>query len=157
MFGSLRAQRTALVPLFKLLDRSVEVKQKVDDILDMSKAVVAPVGHPDVGPNPGWGEENVPAMFRPLLFSPEVTLVQEVLVLTTSLQKSLARYKMEACERAALNREHTNMYQSLADLTNNTSDTIRIFMRLYAVSLFNQRSLVKQKMAPSSGWTSVRF
>ena len=48
MFGSLRAQRSALVLLFKLLDTIVEVKQKVDDTLDMSKAVVAPVGHPDV-------------------------------------------------------------------------------------------------------------
>ena len=69
----------------------------MDDTLDMSKAVVAPVGHPDVGPNPGWGEENVPAMFRPLLFSPKVTLVQEdeELVLTTSLQKSLTGYKLK--------------------------------------------------------------
>ena len=59
----------------------------MDDTLDMSKAVVAPVGHPDVAPNPGWGEENVPAMFRLLLFSPEVTLVREdeELDLTTSL------------------------------------------------------------------------
>ena len=54
---------------------------------------------------------------------------------------------MEACEKAALNREHTNMYRSLADLANSTSDAIRIFMCLYAVSDFNQRSLVKQKMA----------
>ena len=77
MFGSLKAQRTTLVLLFKLLDRIVEVKQKVDDTLDMIKAVVAPFSHPDVGPNPGWGEENVPAMFRPLLSSPEVTFVQE--------------------------------------------------------------------------------
>ena len=53
MFGSLRAQRSALVPLFKLLDTIVEVKQKVDDTLDMSKAVIAPVGHPDAAPNPG--------------------------------------------------------------------------------------------------------
>ena len=52
MFGSLKAQRTTLVPLFKLLDRLVEVKQKVDDTLDMSKAVIAPVCHPDVAPNP---------------------------------------------------------------------------------------------------------
>ena len=129
----------------------------MDDTLDMNKAVVAPVGYLGVAHNPGWGEKNVPAMFRPLLFSPEVMFVQEVLVLTTSLQKSLAGYKMEACERAALNREHANMYRSLADLTNNTSDTIRIFMRLYAVSDFNQRSLVKQKMAPSSGRTPIRF
>ena len=69
MFGSLKAQRTALVPLFKLLDRIVEVKQKVDDTLDMSKAVVALVG-----PNPGWGEKNVPAMFTSWLSSPKVTL-----------------------------------------------------------------------------------
>ena len=73
----------------------MEVKQKVDDTLDISKAIIAPVGHPDVAPNPSWGEENVPAMFRPLLFSPKVTLVQEdeKLVLTTSLQKSLTGYR----------------------------------------------------------------
>ena len=53
---------------------------------------------------------------------------------------------MEASERAALNREHANMYRSLADLTNNTSDGIQIFMRLYAVSNFNQCRLVKQMM-----------
>ena len=53
MFGSLKDQRTALVPLFRLLDRLVEVKQKVDDTLDMSKAVIAPVSHPDAAPNPG--------------------------------------------------------------------------------------------------------
>ena len=108
----------------------------MDDTLDMSKAVIAPVGYLGVAHNPGWGEENVPAMFRPLLFSPEVMLVQEVLVLTTSLQKSLAGYKMEACERAALNREHANMYWSLADLANSTSDTNQIFICLYAVSDF---------------------
>ena len=49
----------------------------MDDNLDMSKAVIALVGHPDVGPNPGWGEENVLAMFRPLLSSPKVTLELE--------------------------------------------------------------------------------
>ena len=76
MFGSLKSQRTSLVLLFKLLDRLVEVKQQVDDTLDMSKAVVAPVGHPDVAPNPGWGEYDVPAMFMPLLIHPKVLLEQ---------------------------------------------------------------------------------
>ena len=52
----------------------MEVKQQVDDTLDMSKAVVAPVGHPDVAPNPGWGEDNVPVMFMPLLIHSEVSL-----------------------------------------------------------------------------------
>ena len=59
MFGSLRSQRSSLVSLFKLLDKVAEVKQLVNDTLDMSMAVVAPVGHPDVSPNPGWSEENV--------------------------------------------------------------------------------------------------
>ena len=48
----------------------------MDDTLDMSKAVVAPVGHPDVAPNPGWGEDDVPAMFMPLLIHPKVLLEQ---------------------------------------------------------------------------------
>ncbi len=73
MFGSLKSQRTSLVQLFRLLDSAAQVKQKVDDTLDMSKAVVTLEGHHEVGPNPGWGEEDVPAIFRPLLASPEVT------------------------------------------------------------------------------------
>ena len=72
MFGSLKSQRTSLVLLFKLLDKVAEVKQMVDDTLDMSKAVVTPEGHSEVGPNPGWGEEDVPAIFRPLLSPPKV-------------------------------------------------------------------------------------
>ena len=80
MVGSLKAQRNALVLLFKLLDRLVEVKQKVDDTLDMSEAVVAPVSHSDVGPNPGWEEENVLAMFRSLLSSPEVMLEKNKMI-----------------------------------------------------------------------------
>ena len=67
--------------------------------------------------------------------------------------------QMKARERAALNREHAekairarnglfcNMYWSLADFANSTSDASRIFMRLYAVSDFNQQRMVKQKMA----------
>ena len=77
MFGSLKSQRTSLVPLFRLLDSVAQVKQKVDDTLDMSGAVVALEGHPEAGPNPGWGEDDVPAIFRPLLSSPEVPLEQE--------------------------------------------------------------------------------
>ena len=74
MFYSLRSQRTSLVPLFRLLDSVAQVKQKVDDTLDMSGAVVTPEGQPEVGPNPGWGEDDVPAIFRPLLSSPDVPL-----------------------------------------------------------------------------------
>ena len=77
MFCSFKAQRTSLVPWYKLLDRLVEVKQQVYNTLDMSKAVIAPVGHSEIGSNPGWGEENIPAMFRPLLSSSKVTLEQE--------------------------------------------------------------------------------
>ena len=77
MFGSLKSQRTSLVPLFRLLDKVVQVKQTVDDTLDMSGAVVTPEDHPEAGPNPGWGEEDVPAIFRPLLSSPDLPLEQE--------------------------------------------------------------------------------
>ena len=45
MFGSLKSQRTSLVLLFKLLDKVVQVKQTVDDTLDMSGAVVTPEDH----------------------------------------------------------------------------------------------------------------
>ena len=164
MFGSLKSQRTSLVPLFNLLDRLVEVKQEVDDTLDMIKAVIAPVGYPDVAPNPGWGEDDVPAIFRPLLLSPEVTLELEEEELDLSDIDNLPpevmeHIQMKAREKAALNRGHAekairarnslfcNMYRSLADFANSTSDTIRIFLHLYAVSDFNQWRLVKQKLA----------
>ena len=67
--------------------------------------------------------------------------------------------QIKAREKAALNRKHANraiktgdglfchMYCALADFANNTSDSVWIFLRLYAVSDFNQQRLVKQKMA----------
>ena len=164
MFGSLRSQRTSLVPLFKLLDKVAEVKQTVDDTLNMSKAVVASVSHPDVAPNPGWGEDDVPALFMPLLIHPEVSLEQEDKDLDLSeidglAPEVIAIIQGKARDRAALNREHAekairatnglfvNMYRSLADFGNYTRNAISTFMLLYAVSDFNQRRLVKQKMA----------
>ena len=56
MFGSMKSQRTSLVPLFRLTDHIVQVKQQVDETLDISGAVVVPEGHPEMGLNPGWGE-----------------------------------------------------------------------------------------------------
>ena len=111
----------------------------MDDTLDMSKAVVAPVGHPEVGPNPGWGEENVLAMFRPLLSSPEVVLEQEEDELDLSgieglSQEVIEHIQQKAREKAALNRKHAYraintgdglfhyMFHTLADITNNTSN-----------------------------------
>ena len=75
--------------------------------------LVTPVGHPDVGPNPGWGEENVLAMFRPLLSSPKVVLEQEEDELDLSgienlSQEVIDHIQMKASEKAALNREHAN-------------------------------------------------
>ena len=61
----------------------------MDDTLEITKAVVAPVGHPEADPNPGWGKENVPAMFRPLLSLPEILLEQEEDELDLSGIKSL--------------------------------------------------------------------
>ena len=119
----------------------MELRQQVNDTLDMSKAVVAPVGHPDVAPNPGWGEDNVPAMFRPLLIHPKVTLVQEDEELDLSDIDNLppeviVQIQTKARDRATLNRQHADkairvtnglfckMYWSLADFNNYTSDAI---------------------------------
>ena len=113
-----------------------------------------------MAPNPGRGEDDVPSIFRPLLISPEVMLEQEEEDLDLSDIDNLPpevsdQIQMKARERAALNREHAekairarnglfcNMYWSLADFANSTSDTIHIFMCLYAVSDFNQQRLVK--------------
>ena len=83
----------------------------MDDTLDMSKAVVAPVSHPDVAPYPGWGEDNVPAMFMPLLIHPKVTLVQEDEELDLSdidnlPPEAIAQIQAKARDRAAQNREY---------------------------------------------------
>ena len=136
----------------------------MDDTLNMNKAVVPIFGHPDVAPNPGWGEDNVPVMFRPLLIHPEVTLAQEDEELDLSDIDNLppeviVQIQAKARDRATQNREHAekairatndlfcNMYWSLANFSNYTSDAISTFMRLYAVSDFNQQRLVKQKMS----------
>ena len=62
-------------------------------------------------------------------------------------------------DRDTLNRKHAekainatnglfiNIYRSLADFDNYTSNNISTFMRFYAISDFNQLRLVKQKMA----------
>ena len=71
----MRSQRTSLVPLFKLGELVTKVKLQVDDTLDISWAVVVP--DPEAG-YPGWGEEDVPAVFKPLLAPPQVTVNSEV-------------------------------------------------------------------------------
>ena len=165
MFGSLKSQRTSLFPLFGLLDRVAQVKQSVDDTLDMSGAVVTPEGHPDVGPDPGWGEDYVQAIFRPLLSSPDAPLEQEEDVeldpsgIEALDQQVIEHIQQKAREKAVLNREHAykalntydglfpQMYPALADFANGTSDSDWIFLCLYSVTDFNQRRPAKQKMA----------
>ena len=53
MFASMKSQRTSLVPLFRLTDLVTQVKQCVDETLDISGAVVIPEGHSEAGVNPG--------------------------------------------------------------------------------------------------------
>ena len=69
MFASMKSQRTFLVLLFRLMDQVTQVKQQVDETLDICGAVVVQEGNPEAG-HTGWGEEDVPAIFRPLLSSP---------------------------------------------------------------------------------------
>ena len=69
MLDSIKSQRTSLILLFRLTDQITLVIQQVDETLDISGAVVVPEGNPEAG-HAGWGEEDVPAIFRPLLSSP---------------------------------------------------------------------------------------
>ena len=65
----------------------------------------------------------------------------------------------KARAKAALNRKHTKralhtyeglfcqMYGSLASLTNVTSDSVCVYLRLFSVTDYNQRRLVRTKMS----------
>ena len=141
MFGSRKSHRTSIVPLFKLLDRLAEVKQQVDDNLDMSKAFFAPVGLKHVPPNRGWGENDVPAIFMPLLIHPSLEQEEEDLDLSGIdglTPEVIAIIQGRTKDRDPLNREHAekaikatnglfaNMYWSLADFGNYTSNAISV-------------------------------
>ena len=53
MFASLKSQRTSLVPSFRLMDQVTQVKQQVDETLDICRAAVIPDGSPQAG-HTGW-------------------------------------------------------------------------------------------------------
>ena len=76
MFALMMSQRTSLVPLFKLTDFLARVKQHVDETLKISGTVVVPDDNPEAG-FIGWGEEDVPLVFKPLLVPPQVSIRQE--------------------------------------------------------------------------------
>ena len=94
MFGSLKSQRTSLVPLFKLTDSVTQIKQCVDETLDICGADVVAEKHPEARFSV-WGEEDVPVIFRLLLTSPQVPLTREednwiCLILTVWILKLLS-------------------------------------------------------------------
>merc|ERR1711867_413109 len=114
----------------------------------MSGAALAPEGQPEAGPNPGWGEDDVLAIFRPLLSSPEVPLEQEeddeldLSDIEGLDQQVIEHIQQKARDKAVLNRQHAfkalntcdglfhQMYCSLADFTKCTSDSVQIFLQL---------------------------
>ena len=83
MFTSMRAQRTSLVPLFKLGDEITKVKQEMKDTLDSSKAVVIPRDHPEAGYS-SWGQETVSSVSRPLQSPPQINVEEELAELDLS-------------------------------------------------------------------------
>ncbi len=116
----------------------------MDETLDICGAVVIPEGNPEAGFS-GWGEEDVLAIFRPLLTSPQVPLVQEQDKLDISnidgLDPQIAELIQEkARAKAHLHREHTNralhtydglfrqMNGSLANLANIKSDSVFVYI-----------------------------
>ena len=67
--------------------------------------------------------------------------------------------QQKARDEDALNRKHgraalntydglfRSMYRSLANFANFTSDSVRIYLRLFSVTDYNQRRLVRNKMS----------
>ena len=136
----MKSQRTSLVPLFRLTDQITQGKQHVDETLDICRAIVVPDGDPKLG-HTGWGEEDVPTIFKPLLHSPQVSLVQEEDELDLSdiegLDPQIAELiQQKARDKAVLNRKHAraalntydglfhSMYHSLANFANFTSNSV---------------------------------
>ena len=163
MFASMRAQRTSLVPLFKLGDVITKVKQEVDDTLDGCGAVVVPRQHLSEGFT-GWGQETVPALFKPLQCSPQINIREENPELFLDdldhLDQATKDTIQERCKaKLDANKEHAlkalafsqglfgKVYVQLARTANVTSDSIRVFLKLFSVTDANQRRLVKSKMA----------
>ena len=77
MFQSLKTQRTSLVSILKLTDSVTEIKHKVGEAKDISRAVAASQDYPESGA-PGLGEDDIPVIFKPLLFSPKVPLAMDI-------------------------------------------------------------------------------
>ena len=73
MFESIRSQRRSFISLLKLLDKVAKVKECLDDTFEISWAVVVPDNDAEAK-HSGWGEEDVPAVFKPLLVPPRVNL-----------------------------------------------------------------------------------
>ena len=96
----MKTQRKSLVSLLRLPDEVTTIKQKVDDTLDMSGAVVASQKHP-LTRIPGLGEEDVPVIFKPLLSSPKVPLVMDMGQLDLSNIEGLTLQQIEMIQEKA--------------------------------------------------------
>ena len=62
-----------MIRLLKLVDKVFKVKESVDDTLEIGGAVVVSDNDADIK-HSSWGEEDVPAWFKPLLVPPWVNL-----------------------------------------------------------------------------------
>ena len=115
----------------------------MDETLDISGAVVIPDDNPEAGFT-GWGEEDVPAVFKPLVVPPQVTIKTEVDELDLNdlegLDPEMERVIQERVKaKLVKNRKHTHralityqglfqqMYGSLSTLANVTSDSVYVF------------------------------
>ena len=118
--------------------------------MDICGAVVVREGNPEAGYT-GWGEEDVPSVFKPLLVPPQVSIWQEddELDLTDieGLDPEIAGVIQEkARAKAALNRKHAcralntyegifcQLYSSLASLSNVISDSVCVYLRLFSIT-----------------------
>ena len=112
---------------------------------------------------PSWGEEDVPALFKPLLIPPQVTVNSEVDRLDINYQdldSDTVRVIQERVKaKIDKNKEHAHralyiyqglfikMFSSLLAPTNVTSDSVRVYLKLFSVKDTNQQRLVRSQMS----------
>ena len=126
----------------------------MDDTFDGSGAVVIPDGDPEAGDS-GLGDKAVPAVFKPLQTPSQVTINAEVNELDISDQdldpNTVKVIKERVKAKLNKNKDHAHralnfyfallikMYCLLSTLTNITSNSVGVYLKLFSVTDTNQQ------------------
>ena len=145
-----RLQSNSLVPLFKLRDLVAKVKLQVYHSLDVSRAVAVQDSDSEAC-HSSWEDEDIPALFKPLLNPLQVAIKSEVedldlndqdldpitvRVIQERVMAKLDENKKHACR--SLNTYHglfMNIYSLLSTLANVTSDSVCVYFKFSSVEI----------------------